>query len=118
MNTEKAVDKIMGIVKDAISEPIRCSPTRGCGQLKSPSEFHVDKYRKSGYKAICKDCCSKELKDKKDKNFPIKTVQEKIILDFSTIKDGDVILEILKNKAETELRSVENMIIYLLRGMI
>lgn len=118
MNTEKAVDKIMDIVKDAISEPIRCSTTRGCGQLKSPSEFHVDKYRKSGYKSICKDCYAKEIKKRKEKSSSSKTVIEKVTLDFSTIKDGDVILEILKNKAETELRSIENMIMYILRGMI
>ena len=118
MNTEKAVDKIMGIVKNAISEPIRCSPTRGCGQLKGISDFHVDKYRKSGYKSICKECCSKEIKERKEKSSSSKTVIEKVTLDFSTIKGGDVIFEFLKKKAETELRSVENMIMYLLRGMI
>ena len=118
MNTEKAVDKIMGIVKNAISEPIRCSPTRGCGQLKAVSDFHVDKYRKSGYKSICKDCCAKEIRNRKEKKSSSKPIVEKITLDFSIIKEGNVILEFLKEKAETELRSVENMIMYLLRGMI
>ena len=118
MNTEKAVDKIMNIVKDAISEPIRCSPTRGCGQLKAASEFHVDKYRKSGYKSICKDCYAKEVKDRKEKKSSSKPIVEKITLDFSSIKNGDILFNDIKAKADSELRSIENMIMYILRGMI
>ena len=118
MNTEKAVDKIMDIVKDAISEPIRCSTTRGCGQLKAVSDFHVDKYRKSGYKSICKECYSKEIKERKEKSSSSNTVIEKVTLDFSIIKNGNTLFNDIKAKADSELRSIENMVMYLLRGMI
>ena len=41
-----------------------------------------------------------------------------VVLNFSDIKDGEKILQKITEKADSEMRTVENMIMYLLRGMI
>ena len=117
MDTEKAVNKIMGIVEDAITEKIRCA---SCNQYKLPSEFYVDRSRKNGRKSKCKECCENGRKDNKKAFNDIveKANKMMVVLNFSEIKDGDVILEKIIEKADSEMRSVENMIMYLLRGMI
>ena len=117
MDTEKAVDKIMGIVEGAITEKIRCVT---CKEHKLPSEFYIDRSRKNGRKSKCKECCENGRKDiKKAFNEIVEKANKMmIVLNFSDIKDGEKILEKITEKADSEMRTVENMIMYLLRGMI
>ena len=117
MNEDKAVDRIMGIVEDAITEKIRCA---SCKEYKLPSEFYVDRSRKNGHKSKCKECCENGRKDNKKAFNDIveKANKMMVVLNFSEIKDGEIILGKITEKADSEMRSVENMIMYLLRGMI
>ena len=114
MDTEKAVNKIMGIVEDAITEKIRCA---SCNQYKLPSEFYIDRSRKNGRKSKCKECCENGRRLNKAVDTIVKS-DKIIMLNFANVKDGDVILGKITEKADSEMRSVENMIMYLLRGMI
>ena len=115
MDTEKAVDKIMGIVEGAITEKIRCVT---CKEHKLPSEFYVDRSRKNGRKSKSKECCENGRRYKKTVNNFIYQADKMVMLNFDNIKDGEMILGKITEKADSEMRSVENMIMYLLRGMI
>ena len=115
MDTEKAVDKIMGIVEGAITEKIRCA---SCGQYKLPSEFYIDRSRKNGRKSKCKECCENGRRYKKTVNNFIYQADKMVMLNFDNVKDGEKILQKITEKADSEMRTVENMIMYLLRGMI
>ena len=112
MDTEKAVDKIMGIVEDAITEKIRCA---ACNQYKLPSEFYVDRSRKNGRKSKCKECCENCRRYKKTVNGFVYQAEKLVLLNFDNVKDGEKILEKITEKADSEMRSVENMIMYILR---
>ena len=114
MDTEKAVNKIMGIVEDAITEKIRCA---SCKEYKLPSEFYVDRSRKNGRKSKCKECCENGRRHNKAVDTIIKSGKT-IMLNFDNVKDGEMILGKITEKAETELRSIENMIMYILRSEI
>lgn len=114
-DTEKVVDKIMGIVEDAITEKIRCA---SCGQYKLPSEFYVDRSRKNGHKSKCKECCENGRRHKKTVNNFIDQAEKMVMLNFDNVKDGEMILGKITEKADSEMRSVENMIMYILRSEI
>ena len=115
MDTEKVVDKIMNIVEDAITEKIRCA---SCKEYKLPSEFYVDRSRKNGRKSKCKECCDNGRRYKKTVNDFVGQAEKMVMLNFANVKDGEKILQKITEKADSEMRTVENMIMYLLRGII
>ena len=115
MDTEKAVDKIMNIVEGAITEKIRCVT---CKEHKLPSEFYVDRSRKNGRKSKCKECCETGRRYKKTVNDFVYQAEKMVMLNFDNVKDGEMILGKITEKADSEMRSVENMIMYILRSEI
>lgn len=43
-----------------------CKKCSGCFQVKRLEDFSINKYRKSGRRSRCKDCCKKEYQEKKE----------------------------------------------------
>lgn len=108
---EQAVNRILSIIyggrqmaKETAAAKADTKKCTRCGEDKPFTEFHHDKYGKSGLRSICKDCGRQDRK-------------ACVVLNFNRIPNGLEILESLRKEAGENFRDVDRQVLFTLKAV-